>query len=112
MEIVVNDKQKLLSEAAVNRAQLRVSASFAKFSDNVKSVTITVEDVNGPKGGVDKECRVLVRLKKLKDVVIKTNNESISKSIPGAIDRAARSVGRLLDRRMQIAKSSRVGAKA
>ena len=109
MEIVVNDRQKLLSADAVNRAQSRASASFAKFSDQVKSVVITVEDVNGPKGGVDKKCRILVKLRKMNDVVVNVKDEGFIKAIPGAIDRAARSVARLLDRRMRTSKSPQLG---
>ena len=99
MKVLVNDKQNLLSETAITKAKSRAAASFAKFSDHVKAVDITVEDVNGPRGGVDKECRILVKLRKLNDVSVTVNQESISKAIPGAIDRAARSVGRLLQKK-------------
>ena len=99
MEIAVIDKQKLLSAEAANRAEARANASFAKFGYNIKSVRITVQDANGPRGGVDKECRVLVTLPKMKDITVIAKDESLSKAIPGAINRAARSVSRLLDRR-------------
>ncbi len=99
MNVFVNDKKKLLSQASVEKAESRAIASFAKFGNNVKSIAITVQDVNGPRGGVDKECRVLVRLRKENDVAITVKDESISQAIPGAINRAARSVGRLFDRR-------------
>ena len=112
MEVVVNDQQKLLREAAINRAKSRVNASFAKFGDQVKSIVITVEDVNGPRGGIDKACRVLVKLRKLNDVVVTAKDETVARAIPGAIDRASRSVARLLDRRLRMAKASRSSTKA
>ena len=100
MEIAVIDRQGLLSTDAVNRAKSRVNAAFARFGDNVQSIHITVLDTNGSKGGVDKECRVLVKLKRMNDITVTTMDESLSKAIPGAINRAARSVGRSLDRRI------------
>lgn len=99
MKIIVNDKQNLLSSRAVESAESRANASFAKFGYNVKTIEITVQDINGPKGGVDKRCQILVRLKKMKDVAVTVQDESLSKAIPNAISRAARSVRRILDRR-------------
>lgn len=99
MQIVVNDRQKLLGQGSVEKAESRAHASFAKFGYKVKSIEITVQDVNGPRGGIDKECRVLVKLRKLRDVVVTVKDESLSKAVPGAINRAARSVARQLDRR-------------
>jgi len=65
----------------------------------VKAIELTARDVNGPRGGVDKECRVLVKLKRMQDIVVTAKDESLSKAIPCAIDRAARSVGRAIERR-------------
>ena len=99
MEVLFNDKQKLLGTLAISKAEKRATAAFAKFGFNVKIVEITVQDINGPRGGVDKECRVLVKLKKMKDVAIHLKDESLSKAVNKAIDRAARAVARQLDRR-------------
>lgn len=110
MQVTINDRHRLLSQLAADRAVARVRAAFAKFGHHVKSVSITIEDVNGPRGGNDKECRVLVAVKKLNDVVVTANNQTISKALPGAIDRAARSVGRQLAKRNRVSKPTRVSA--
>ena len=99
MEIQVNDKQKLLSQDAISKARSRVSASFAKFSDCVQSIDITVLDVNGPRGGVDKECRVLVKLRKMNNVAVTVRDDSLKRAVSSGIDRASRSVRRTIDRR-------------
>jgi putative sigma-54 modulation protein len=99
MKILVNDKQKLLGAAAIKKAESKATASFAKFGYNVKSIDITVQDVNGPRGGIDKECRVLVKLRKMNDFTITVKDESLSKAVSNAISRAGRSVARQLDRR-------------
>ncbi|MFK7770444.1 MAG: hypothetical protein AB8B55_24755 [Mariniblastus sp.] len=65
MKILVNDKQKLLGAPAISRTESKAITSFARFDDIVKAVDISVQDVNGPRGGIDKECRVLVKLKKV-----------------------------------------------
>ena len=99
MLLKLNDRQKLLGKSAIERTESRVHSAFAKFSDYVKSIDITVKDVNGPRGGIDKICRILVKLRGRKDVVIKASDSSISKVVPDAIERALRSVGRQINRR-------------
>ncbi|MFK7766386.1 MAG: hypothetical protein AB8B55_04135 [Mariniblastus sp.] len=99
MKILVNDKQKLLGAPAISRTESKAITSFARFDDIVKAVDISVQDVNGPRGGIDKECRVLVKLKKVNDFAITVRDGSLSKAISSAINRAARSVARQLDRK-------------
>jgi len=100
MDICVNNKQKQLAEETVHKVTDRISTAFYKFGDNIISVELTAEDVNGPRGGIDKECRLLVRLKKMENVIVTVREESHSKAISRAIDRAQRSVTRKVQRRM------------
>ena len=106
MEIIIRDRHKLLSTEATLRAQSKASSTFAKFGDVVGSVTVSVQDVNGPKGGVDKECRIQVDLKRLKSIVVSVKEESLSKAIPFALNRAGRAVRRVLDRRQLLESRS------
>lgn len=99
MKIVVNDRQGLLSQNAIQKAKSKAIASFAKFGQTVKSIEITVQDVNGPRGGLDKHCLVLVKLLKMRDVSTSADDVTLSKAIPAAVDRAARSVKRSIGRR-------------
>ncbi len=99
MKILINDKQKLLGTNAISRAESKMNASFSRFGYSVKSVDITIVDVNGPRGGIDKECRVLVKLRKMQEIAVTVRDESLSKAVANAISRSARSVARQLDRR-------------
>jgi ribosome-associated translation inhibitor RaiA len=99
MKITVNNKQKQLADEAIERACEKINAAFSKFGDDVISVELTAEDVNGPRGGVDKECRLLVRLRKMDDAMATVREESFTKAISRAINRAQRSVTRKIQRR-------------
>lgn len=99
MKFVINDKQKMLNDDAVRRTESRAFAAFAKYGDEVKSVVVTVADANGPRGGIDKACKVRVRLRGQKDVIVNATDISLSKAISATIDRASRSVRRNLARR-------------
>lgn len=99
MKITVNNKQKHLADGAVEKTCERINAAFSKFGDDVISVELTAEDVNGPRGGIDKECRLLVRLRKMDDAVATVRDVSFTKAISRAINRAQRSVTRKIQRR-------------
>jgi ribosome-associated translation inhibitor RaiA len=43
-------------------AQLRCERIMDRFNGIVQSVTIRIEDINGPRGGVDKRCALIARL--------------------------------------------------
>jgi hypothetical protein len=98
MQFHLNDKQRLLGQAAIGRMERRIDASFEKFKDDVKSIELSISDVNGPRGGVDKACRVLVNLRRKRKVVVTVTEESTSKAIQAAIEKATRSVGKKIKR--------------
>jgi uncharacterized protein (UPF0218 family) len=99
MKILVNNKKKQLREQAIERTTEKVSATFSRFGPKIVSIEVSVSDVNGPRGGVDKECRLLVRLKKMEDVIATVQDVSYTKAIDRAINRASRAVTRKIQRR-------------
>lgn len=110
MRITVSDQPKQISQSGVERAKAKVNASLSKFGPAVISVDLIVQDVNGTKGGVDKLCRVVVKLRKTEDVAVSVTEETYSKAISRAISRSERAVGRKIRRRLlrEASRSSRL----
>lgn len=99
MQIVLSDRHELLNQTATGKTEAKVVAALSRFGDNIKSVELTVEDLNGPRGGLDQECQTVVRLRKMDDVRVAIRNRSLSKAISLCINRVERAVGRRIDRR-------------
>ncbi len=99
MRIKINDKQKQLGDLAVEQAKTRIEACLSKFGPSVKSVELFVEDVNGPRGGVDKGCRIIVKLRKMDEVAVSVNEDTFTKAIARSVNRAERAVSRKIQRR-------------
>jgi ribosome-associated translation inhibitor RaiA len=60
-------------------------------------------DINGPnKGGVDKECRVTVRMPGLPSVHVTETAETLFQAIDAARDRLERTVQRTVDKRRDV----------
>jgi hypothetical protein len=81
----------------------RLRFALVRFSPRVERIVVFLQDRNGPKGGVDKVCRILARVKGC-GVIVAT---IVDTDWAAAVDRAAsrvghtvaRQLGRLHDRR-------------
>jgi hypothetical protein len=98
MKVLINDKQKLLSAEAIEQTESRLAAAFSKFGFRISRIEVSVSDINGPRGGVDKECRLVAKTNKMGDVIATVTDESLTKSIRRAIARAERGVARRIQR--------------
>jgi len=77
----------------------KLGMKLGKFALSIERVTVRLRDVNGPRGGVDHQCRVKVVLSGLPSVVVEVRNESMQGAIDAAMTAAARSVRKALQRR-------------
>ncbi len=88
-----------LEDKTRDRIRTKVRTRFAKFSAAIERISVRVEDVNGPRGGVDQLCRIKVVLSRFPSVVLERRGTTLEESVDGAIDGAVRTVRRQLQRR-------------
>ena len=86
---------------ADERAYIRrkLGMKFGKFASSVERVSVRIEDMNGPRGGVDQVCRIKVVLSGLPSVVVEQRDATLVAAIDGALSGAERAVRRSLQRR-------------
>ncbi len=77
----------------------KLDQKLGKFASSVHRASARVEDVNGPRGGVDKRCRIKVVLVGLPTVVAEEHHQSLKGAMDGALARMERTVRRADDRR-------------
>lgn len=83
----------------------RASFAFARSRDLIRTLTITIADVNGPKGGSDKQCKVLIRTNNLSDIVITETQSNLKESIDRALTRSSQNFLQHLKRKKNLLKS-------
>jgi ribosome-associated translation inhibitor RaiA len=86
------------SDALRDHAVRRIHFHLSRFGHEISSVLVRISDVNGPKGGVDKQCQVTVRGRRLSDVIIDDLSGDAYSAIDMAVERVSRAVGRELER--------------
>jgi ribosome-associated translation inhibitor RaiA len=77
----------------------RLGMKLGKYAPSIERVTVRVEDVNGPRGGVDHLCRIKVVLTGLPSVVFQSQAVSVEAAINGALTGVERAVRRSVQRR-------------
>ena len=84
------------TDALRRHAERRLGFALGRFDNRLDTVTVRISDLNGPRGGVDKQCRIHLRLLRRPPLVVQGTEADAPAAIDRAADRAARAVAREL----------------
>ena len=87
-----------LTESIRHYANRRLSTALGRYQPTLQSVRMSLTDVNGPRGGVDKHCVIEVRVPALVPIVVRERDADLYVAIDRAADRVDRAVARRLAR--------------
>ncbi|GMU45169.1 MAG: hypothetical protein AMXMBFR25_31550 [Lysobacterales bacterium] len=98
MQIEIRAAGFELTESLRAHVLHRLNFALWRFQDRVVRVSVRLSDLNGPRGGADKSCRLRIRLHGSPDIRIEDAEEDLYVAISRAADRAGRTLGRRLQR--------------
>jgi len=90
----------------------RLSFALSRFGGRVRAVSVSLVDLNGPRGGIDKKCSMQARLAPRGSVRVENKDSELPAAVGRAATRLARAVVRALERRGEAAKGRGVRRKA
>lgn len=82
----------------VEHVRHRASFEMGRFARRLVRLDVTLADENGPRGGLDKTCRIAARLRDLAPVVISTTDSCERDAVNRSFQRLRRTVARALER--------------
>lgn len=86
-----------------NYISRKAESILTRFSECVTSLSVTLEDTNGPRGGVDQVCRITVNLQShRKPLVVESMHTHTGGAIKLAFDKSVHAIRRSLDRRQRM----------
>jgi putative sigma-54 modulation protein len=88
-----------LSRSLVDFVERRMGFALGRFAAHISRVTIRLEDLNGPRGGLDQQCRIDVALIRSGRLIVRDTGKDIETAVSRAADRVAHRVRTALDRR-------------
>lgn len=96
MQVIINPADHVhLSEAFTDHIHRSLEKVDRRFGDWLTRTEAFIKDVNGPKGGIDKHCRLEARPRGTEPVVIDHQDEDAYT----CVTRAAEKLGKALERR-------------
>jgi putative sigma-54 modulation protein len=99
MQFEIHTKNIKISQPLRVHIERRLSFALERFAVRIARVCVRVGDQNGPKGGVDKRCRVAIVLLPSTTIVMEDQDANIYTAIDRVADKAGRCIGRSLKRR-------------
>ncbi len=94
MKIDIQAKQLKLGQTFKHNVKVKIRRLFQHNMDQINRIDITVADVNGPKGGPDKECKVNVSVGGGPNILVSTREASAYKAVTQAIKKASQTLRR------------------
>ncbi len=73
----------------------RAARLLARVQEQIAELSVSLIDLNGPKGGVDSQCQVQAKLRDGQLVVVRSRSEHFGKAIDDAMQKLAKRVLRL-----------------
>lgn len=94
-----------LPAADADYSRRKLERSLGNFVGAIERASMRFEDINGPRGGVDKLCRVKVVLPGLPTVLVEERHRSLRAAVDVALERTKRAVRRSVQRRRTRART-------
>jgi ribosomal subunit interface protein len=103
MKVLLRGVHLSLSESLKVYVEEHLVAHIERIADDeAAEIDISLVDNNGPKGGIDKDCRVTVRLPGLSAIHVTETSETVHQAIDAARDRLENALKRTLERRRDV----------
>jgi CBS domain-containing protein/ribosome-associated translation inhibitor RaiA len=103
----IRSVDSLLDAADEAYVRRKLGRKLGKFALSIERVSVRVEDVNGPRGGVDKRCRIKIVLAGLPSVLVEERGSSLQGAMDGALAKAERVVRKALQKRQMKPRRTR-----
>ena len=98
MEVQILDRNVGITSGQRENIDRCLQFAFDRFDSHVRSIDITLTDVNGPRGGEDVQCRMMIGLLQERAIVVEGKGVSVEAIVAETADRAVIAVSRRLDR--------------
>lgn len=99
MQVTIHASGFVLTEALRRYTEQRIRTALGWAGQHLRTLAVFLADINGPRGGIDKRCRVQVQLTAGRSVIIEDIEADLYTAIDRAADRADRAVLRQVERK-------------
>lgn len=99
MQTIIQSRGFVLTQALQDYTQKRLAYAISFASEYIQRITVRLSDINGPRGGEDKRCKLVLKMQGMPSVVIEDTESNLYAAIDRAVERASRTLARALKRK-------------
>jgi len=100
MKIEIHGNALMVSPPLREYALRSLLFALGRFGHRIQRVRVSLADVNGPRRGEDKRCKIHVNTRGLGDFVVEDTDAQVRVAIDNASERAGRRIRRTMERRL------------
>lgn len=99
MRVHVLAKDVTMSPSLLGFIERRLGFALDRFASRVVNVAVRLHDLNGPRGGIDQQCRIYANVGPSVRRTVEGKGASVEAAISQAVDRLASAIRKDLARR-------------
>ena len=99
MQLHIHQKGLKIGRTLRDQITEQVETAFRRLSKRIRAITVYLTDINGSRGGIDKECQIAVQLHRGGTVRVGQTDADLVAAVNVATDRVNHAVTRRLERR-------------
>ena len=98
MNIKVQSRGFSLSQSLYDRVTSKLHLAIGHYGGRIRQVDVTLQDINGPRGGEDMQCVIKLKVNHFKSIVIHETAPNMYDAINSCAQRVRRVVERHFNR--------------
>ena len=98
MKFEIRGRDMNISQVLRDHIERRLRFALDRFAGRIRQVHVTLGDLNGPRGGIDKRCKLAISLDRPSTIVLESHASNVYAAIDCVADKAATCIGRRLKR--------------
>ena len=98
MNVNIQTQGFALTPSIGSRVHERINSALDRYGQDVVSIDVFLRDINGPKGGEDKQVGIRLHVRHLAPITVISTHSDLYRAIDTSVRRAARSAKRSISR--------------
>lgn len=98
MRVTIQTNGFEMTSALRSYTERRLAIALGWAREHMHKLAVSLSDINGPRGGIDKRCKIQVQLGSGREVIIENVEADLYVAIDRAVGRADRAVVRQVER--------------
>lgn len=112
MQIQICSREVRVSQRLQAYIERRIRFALDRLAQRIRKIRVQLRDINGPRGGVDKSCRLTITLAPEATLVIENRSANAYAAVDSVVEKAANSIVRRLKRKEKLGRPRNVSTLA